>query len=105
MVKLLRFLLILSVILLSDCSGLPLRLKSNADQAMAFLNAEMSTAIESQNYMHPILTDTHQRHEAQWCLTYELGPQFSFSSMWDRVDQDWIQTEMRPYVTNCDWAR
>lgn len=103
--RLLELLLLFSVVLLSNCSGLPLRLKSNADQAMAFLNAEMSTAIESQNYMHPILTDTHQLHETQWCLTYELGPLFSFSSMWERVDQDWVQTEMRPYVDDCNWAR
>ena len=103
--KLFRLLLICSVVLLSNCSGLPLRLKNNADQAMAILNAEMSTAIESQNYMHPILTDTYQQNETQWCLTYELGPQFSFSTMWERVDQDWVQTEMRPYVENCNWAR
>jgi hypothetical protein len=82
-----------------------MRLQKSADRAMAFLNAEMSTAIESQNYIKPILIDQHQLSETKWCLTYELGPQFSFSSMWEREEQEWVQTEMRPYVGNCDWVR
>lgn len=103
--KLFRLLLFFSIVLLSNCSGLPLRLKSNADQAMVFLNAEMSTAIEGFNHSRPILMDSHQLSEEQWCLTYELGPQFSFSTMWERVNQDWVQTEMRPYVDDCNWTR
>ncbi|MBE0685505.1 MAG: hypothetical protein IH585_05850 [Anaerolineaceae bacterium] len=90
---------------LSGCTGMPMRLKSTADQAMHFLNAEMSTAIESMNHFRPIMTDAHQVHENKWCLTYELGPEFSFSSMWEKLEQTWIQTEIRPYVDDCNWAR
>ena len=93
------------LIILSGCSGLPMRLKSTADQSMSFLNAEMSTALESMNYNYPIITDTHQISEHKWCLTYELGPEFSFSSLWEKQAQAWVQVELRPYVVNCNWAR
>lgn len=82
-----------------------MRLKSSADRAMEYLNAEMSTAIEGFNHLKPIMTDTHQISEEKWCLTYELGPQFSFSSIWERQDHQWVQIEMQPYVENCNWAR
>lgn len=98
-------LIISSLIFLNGCSDLPLRLKSTADRSMHFLNAEMATAIESMNYIRPIMTDTHQIQEDLWCLTYILGPEFSFSSLWEKQDQTWIQTEIRPYVIDCNWAR
>lgn len=97
--------IITGMFFLSGCSGMPMRLKSTSYQAMHFLNAEMSTAIESMNYIKPIMTDAHQIHEDKWCLTYKLGPEFSFSSMWEKQEQTWIQTEIRPYVDDCNWAR
>ena len=96
---------LLNIILLTSCTGLPVRLQTAANQSMEYLNAEMSTAIEGFNHYKPILTDRHQLSEVQWCLTYELGPLFSFSSLWQKVEQDWIQTELRPYEGNCNWAR
>jgi hypothetical protein len=93
------------LIFVTGCSGLPMRLKSTADQSMHFLNAEMSTAIEGFNHIHPLLKDNHQISEEKWCLTYELGPEFSFSSLWEKQVQDWVQVELRPYVENWDWAR
>ncbi len=96
---------IAALVSLTGCSGLPMRLSSTADQSMRFLNAEMSTALESMNYIHPLMTDTHQITEEKWCLTYELGPDFIFSSLWEKQVQDWVQVELLPYVVNCNWAR
>ncbi len=93
------------LIILSGCSGLPMRLKNSADQSMRYLNAEMSVAIEGSNHSHPLMKDSHQISEEKWCLTYELGPEFRFSSLWEKQGQDWVQIELRPYVDNCNWAR
>ena len=98
------FLIIINLILISGCTGLPLRLKGTADQSMFLLNQEMDSAIESMNYHLPRMTAAYQIGENQWCLIYELGPEFYFSSLWEKQVQDWKQIEIRPYVDNCDWA-
>ena len=105
MLKKTHLIFLISLFLLTACSGLPIRLKRTADQSMRFLNAEMVHAIEDMNHDDPILTDTHQIDELNWCLTYELGPDFSFSSLWEKQEQDWVQVELQPYVNNCNWAR
>ena len=100
-----KFLCLLSLIFLVACSGIPIRLNRTADESMRVLNAEMAVAIEGNNHLHPVLTDTYQISEEKWCLTYELGPEFSFSSLWEKQEQDWVRLELRPYVDNCNWAR
>lgn len=96
---------LLGLIFLSACSSLPIRLKSTAEKSMFLLNSELNVTIENLNYIHPIMTDTYQLGEEKWCLTYELGPQFRFSSLWEKQEQDWVQLELRPFVENCNWAR
>lgn len=69
---------------------------------MRFLLAEMAT---HEIFLKPVLVDQQQISENQWCLTYEIGPDYFFSSSWERQDYDWVQIELLPYVENCNWAR
>lgn len=97
-----RVLFSLSLIFLTGCTGIPIRLKSAADQDMRFLLAEMAT---HEIYLEPVMVDQHQISDQKWCLTYEIGPDYYFSSSWERQAYDWTRSELLPYVENCDWAR
>ncbi len=99
-----NLLVLFSLFFLVACSGIPLRLKRTADENMRVLNAEMAVAIEGANHNKPVLTETYQVTEEKWCLTYELGPDFSFSSLWEKQEKDWVRLELQPYVNNCNWA-
>ena len=92
----------LSIFFLSSCSGLPLRLQSAADQSMEYLLAEMAT---HEIFLEPVIVEQYQITDEQWCLTYQLGLNFYFSSMWEKQDYNWIRTELRSYTANCNWAR
>lgn len=100
--KTINWVAILSIFFLSSCSGIPMRLKSTADQSMNFLMAEMAT---HELFLQPVKTEQYQIAEEQWCLIYQFGSNFYFSSMWEKQDYDWVRTELRSYVANCNWAR
>ena len=100
--KLLKVFIVISLILLTACSGIPLRLKSTADQSMKFLLAEMAI---HEIFLEPVHVGQHQFTEEKWCLTYQLGSNFYFSSIWEKQEYDWIRTDLRSYTSNCNWAR
>ena len=92
-------------LILSGCSGLPMRLKSTADQSMLYLSAEISIVNESFNIMDPLITGMRQISEDKWCLIYEVGHEFPYSSLWEKQGQQWVRVELRPYEETCNWAR
>ena len=98
-------LFIAMALILSGCSGLPMRLKSTADQSMLYLSAEISIVDESFKLMDPLIIDQRQISEDKWCLTYEVGHEFPYSSLWEKHEQNWVRVELRPYEENCRWAR
>ena len=100
--KIIRFITIFSLITLVGCSGVPMRLKSTADRSMKFLTAEMATHYI---FLEPVLVDQNQINENLWCLSYEIGPDYFFSSRWEKQENQWVRTELHPFVENCDWAR
>lgn len=100
--KIIQWIAIISILFLSSCSGIPMRLKSTADQSMKFLVAGM-TPLEG--FLEPVLVDQHQLAEELWCLAYEIGPDYFFSSKWEKQENQWVRTELQPFVDNCDWAR
>jgi hypothetical protein len=100
--KKIRFFTILSLIILVGCSDVPMRLNSTAERSMKFLAAGM-TPLEG--FLEPVLVDQHQMAEELWCLTYEIGPDYFFSSRWKKQEYDWKRTELRSFTTNCNWAR
>jgi len=97
-----RFITIFTLISLVGCSGVPIRLKSMADRSMKFLTAEMATHYI---FLEPVLVDQQQMAEEKWCLTYEIGPDYFFSSRWEKQDNLWVRTEIQLFIENCDWAR
>ncbi len=88
--------------LLVGCTGVPIRLKSTADKSMRFLSAEMAT---HKMFLEPVLVDQFQITDDLWCLTYEIGPDYFFSSRWVKQENEWIKIELQPYVENCAWAQ
>ena len=100
--KIIRFITIFSLIILSGCAGVPMSLKSSAERSMKFLTAGMTP---HEGFLEPVLVDQHQIMEELWCLTYEIGPDYFFSSRSEKQENQWVRTELQPYVENCDWAR
>lgn len=96
---------ILILIFLVGCSGLPRKLIRTADKEMSFFIAENTHITEAGLYLEPLLIDQFQVAEEKWCLTYEIGHLLWFSTLWEKQERDWVQTEIRPYVENCDWIR
>jgi len=99
--KIIRFITIFSLIILVGCAGIPMRLKSTADRSMKFLAARMTP---HEGFLEPVLADQYQMAKELWCLTYEIGPDYFFSSQWEKQENQWVRTELQPYVENCDWA-
>ncbi len=99
------FILLLGVMVLSSCSGIPYRLKKTADQDMLNFSAEVTAITEAPMYIKPLITDQLQITEDKWCLTYEIGPLLWFSAVWEKQDRNWVQTDFKPYTENCAWAR
>lgn len=91
--------------ILSSCSGIPYKLKKSADKSIAYFAAEVTAISEAPMYFNPLLTDQLQITEEKWCLTYEIGPFLWFSTMWEKQDREWIQTDFKPYTENCNWVR
>lgn len=93
------------LLILSGCSDIPLKLKKTASQEMLTFMAENSNITEANMYLEPLLIDQLQVSEDQWCLTYEIGHLLWFSTMWEKQERDWVRTEIRPFIENCNWAR
>jgi hypothetical protein len=96
---------VFALIFLVGCSGPPRKLLKTADYDMLVFMAQNSNITEDNLYIDPLLVDEYQVTEDKWCLTYEIGHLLRFSTMWEKQDREWVQTEIRPYVENCNWAR
>lgn len=96
---------LIALIFLAACSGLPRKLVKTADYEMLLFMAKNSSITEDNLYIDPLMVDEFQVTEDKWCLTYEIGHLLRFSTMWEKQEGDWVQTEIRPYVENCNWAR
>jgi hypothetical protein len=96
---------LIGLIFLTACSGLPRKLVKTADYEMLMFMAKNSSITEDNLYIDPLMVDEFQVTEDKWCLTYEIGHLLRFSTMWEKQGRDWVQTEIRPYVENCNWAR
>ena len=100
--KIIRIITIFSLIILVGCSGVPMRLKSTAERSMKFLVAGMTP---HEGFLEPVLVDQNQINENLWCLSYEIGHLLWFSTLWEKQERDWLRTEIRPFIENCNWAR
>lgn len=100
-----RMMIILSIVFLTACSGVPLRLEKTANREMLLFLAKNTNITEDNLYLEPLLIDQLQVTEDKWCLTYEIGHLLSFSTLWEKQEQAWVQTEIKPYTENCNWAR
>ncbi|MBE0685506.1 MAG: hypothetical protein IH585_05855 [Anaerolineaceae bacterium] len=103
--KKLLIIALLSVVILSGCSDMPLKLKKTASHEMLIFIAQNSNITEDNLYLEPLLIDQFQVTEDKWCLTYEIGHLLCFSTMWEKQERNWVRTEIRPFVENCNWAR
>lgn len=93
------------LVFLNGCSGVPGKLKKTAHKQMIVFMAQNSNITEANLYDEPFIIDQLQLTEDQWCLTYEIGHLLWFSTLWEKQEKQWIQTEIRPYVDHCNWAR
>lgn len=86
--------------LLSGCDGgVPLRLKKTADQEM-FKLANWLPGYSF--YAKPVLLDQKYIDDDNWCLAYELSDRYSFASLWQKQDQNWVQMKLIPNKNSCD---
>lgn len=60
---------LISLIVLSGCSDIPVKLKKTASQEMLAFMAENSNITEANMYLEPLLIDQLQVTEDKWCLT------------------------------------
>ena len=97
--------LIVSILFLVGCSGPPGSLKKNAVRATQLLSSELSNVNEFSQINEPELIDMHQISESEWCLVYEVTDEASFASRWQKEESGWVQVELRPFVTDCNWVR
>lgn len=98
--------LILTLLFLVGCSsGPPRKLVKTAENKMLVFMAQNSNITEANMYLKALLIDQKQLSEEKWCLTYEIGDLLWFSTIWEKQERDWVQTEIQPYVDNCNWAR
>lgn len=85
--------------LLSGCDGVPLRLKNTADKEM-FKLANWHPGYGF--YAKPVLLDQKNIDDDNWCLAYELSERYSFASLWQKQDQNWVQMKLIPNKNSCD---
>ncbi|MDO9086053.1 MAG: hypothetical protein Q7U53_07600 [Anaerolineaceae bacterium] len=97
--------LIISILFLVGCSGPPGSLKKTAVRATQLLSSELSNVNEFSQINEPELIDMHQISESEWCLVYEVTDEASFASRWQKEESGWVQVELRPFVTDCNWVR
>jgi hypothetical protein len=103
--RLFRITLIVCILFLVGCSAPPRSLKKTAERAMELLSAELSNVNEFSQINKPKLIDMQQISETEWCLVYEITSEKAFASRWQKEESDWIQIEMRPFVSDCNWVR
>jgi hypothetical protein len=93
------------LLLLVGCSSPPRSLKKIAVRATQLLSSELSNVNEFSQINEPELLDMHQISEIEWCLVYEITNEASFASRWQKEESGWVQVELRPFVTDCNWVR
>ena len=101
MIKLWTLPIILILIFLTGCSGPPLKLKKTAEKAIIILNSELSNVNEFSQINEPKIVDMREISETEWCLVHQITSDIFFTSYWRKVDSEWEQVELRPYVDNC----
>lgn len=105
MKKLMTLTFLLSLIFLVGCSGPPLKLKKTAEKAIVLLNSELSNVNEFAQINDPTIVEELQISDTEWCLVHQITSDIFFASTWQKVDSNWEQVELQPYVDNCNWAR
>lgn len=76
-----RTILIVGLLLLSGCSGPPRSLEKTAERVLELQNAELSDVNELSFLDQPVLVDTHQLSETEWCLAHEVGEGIFYASL------------------------
>ena len=99
------FLVLVNLILLSGCSGMPYRLKKTAENYMLRFISENASITEENLYLEPLLVDQFEVSDNQFCLTYEIGHLIRISTLWEKQDREWERIEIQPYTDNCNWVR
>lgn len=105
MKKLWTLTFILILIFLVGCSGPPLKLKRTAEKAIVLLNSELSNVNEFSQINDPAIVDMLQISDTEWCLVHQITTDIFFASRWKKVDSNWEQVELKPYVDNCTWVQ
>lgn len=103
--RIFRITMIVSILLLVSCSSPPRSLKITAVRATQLLSSELSNVNEFSQINEPELIDMHQISETEWCLVYQITNEASFASRWQKEESGWVQVELRPFVTDCNWVR
>lgn len=105
MQKLYAFTFIFILVFLAACSGPPMKLKRTSEKAIVLLNAELSNVNEFSQINDPTIVDMLQISDTEWCLVHKITNDIFFASLWQKVDSNWEQIALEPYVDNCNWAQ
>lgn len=95
----------LSLIFLVGCSGPPMKLKNTAEKAIVLLNSELSNVNEFSQIKEPTIVEELQISDTEWCLVHQITSDIFFASTWRKVESEWEQVELKPYVDNCNWIQ
>jgi len=82
-----------------------MKLKKTAEKAIVLLNSELSNVNEFSQINEPTIVEELQISDTEWCLVHQITSDIFFASTWRKVESEWEQVELQPYVDNCNWAR
>ncbi len=105
MKKVITLTFIFSLFFLVGCSGPPMKLKKTAEKAIVLLNSELSNVNEFSQINEPTIVEELQISDTEWCLVHQITSDIFFASTWRKVESEWEQVELNPYVDDCNWAR
>ena len=105
MKKIITIIMLVLCVFLVGCSTVPLNLKRTADQAIRILNSELSNVNEFAQINKPTIVQSLEVSETDWCLVYQITNDIFFATRWQKIDKNWKQVDIQPYVDNCDWVK
>jgi hypothetical protein len=82
-----------------------MKLKKTAEKAIVLLNSELSNVNEFSQINEPTIVEELQISDTEWCLVHQITSDIFFASTWRKVESEWEQVELNPYVDDCNWAR
>lgn len=104
MKKLISIVLLCMFIFFTACSPIPSKLKRTADHSISDFTSGLSNVVEFSQTKNPTISDHRQISDTDWCLVYQVTNDIFFASRWQKVDNDWVEVAVQPYVNNCDWT-